>query len=56
MGCGKSTDGSASSPSQRPKVIFVMGGPGSGKGTQCDKIVDEYGVKHLSTGDLLREE
>ena len=33
-----------------------MGGPGSGKGTQCTKIVEEYGVKHLSTGDLLREE
>ena len=33
-----------------------MGGPGSGKGTQCSKLVEEYGLKHLSTGDLLREE
>lgn len=33
-----------------------MGGPGSGKGTQCDKIVATYGFTHLSTGDLLRDE
>nr|P86195.1 RecName: Full=Adenylate kinase isoenzyme 1; Short=AK 1; AltName: Full=ATP-AMP transphosphorylase 1; AltName: Full=ATP:AMP phosphotransferase; AltName: Full=Adenylate monophosphate kinase; AltName: Full=Myokinase [Mesocricetus auratus] len=31
-------------------IIFVVGGPGSGKGTQCEK----YGYTHLSTGDLLR--
>ena len=34
----------------------VVGGPGSGKGTQCDKIVEKYGFTHLSTGDLLRDE
>jgi len=33
-----------------------VGGPGSGKGTQCDKIVAKYGFTHLSTGDLLRDE
>jgi len=33
-----------------------VGGPGSGKGTQCDKIVEKYGFTHLSTGDLLRDE
>ena len=37
-------------------VIFVIGGPGSGKGTQCERIVAKYGFTHLSTGDLLREE
>jgi UMP-CMP kinase len=37
-------------------VIFVLGGPGAGKGTQCAKLVEEYGFKHLSAGDLLREE
>lgn len=37
-------------------VIFVLGGPGSGKGTQCTNIVRDYGFKHLSAGDLLREE
>ena len=35
---------------------IAVGGPGSGKGTQCDKIVAKYGFTHLSTGDLLRDE
>lgn len=35
---------------------FHIGGPGSGKGTLCDKIVAKYGFTHVSTGDLLREE
>ena len=34
----------------------MVGGPGSGKGTQCEKIVDKYGYTHLSSGDLLRAE
>jgi adenylate kinase len=37
-------------------VIWVLGGPGSGKGTQCDQIVAKYGYTHLSSGDLLRAE
>jgi UMP-CMP kinase len=37
-------------------VIFVLGGPGAGKGTQCAKLVEEFGFCHLSAGDLLREE
>lgn len=37
-------------------IIWVLGGPGSGKGTQCDKIVSKYGFTHLSSGDLLRAE
>lgn len=37
-------------------VVFVLGGPGSGKGTQCDKIVNNYNFVHLSAGDLLRAE
>jgi UMP-CMP kinase len=37
-------------------IIFVLGGPGSGKGTQCAKLVADYGFKHLSAGDLLRAE
>lgn len=36
--------------------INHAGGPGSGKGTQCSKIVQEFGFLHLSAGDLLREE
>ena len=38
------------------KIIFVLGGPGCGKGTQCDRIVAKYKLTHLSAGDLLREE
>jgi UMP-CMP kinase len=37
-------------------VIFVLGGPGAGKGTQCAYLVREYEFQHLSAGDLLREE
>ena len=37
-------------------VIFVLGGPGSGKGTNCSRLSKEYGFAHLSAGDLLREE
>jgi UMP-CMP kinase len=40
----------------KPLVVFVLGGPGSGKGTQCTRIVSEFGFVHLSAGDLLREE
>ena len=38
------------------RVVFVLGGPGSGKGTQCERLIEKYGVKHLSAGDLLRAE
>ncbi|EEH44870.2 bifunctional uridylate/adenylate kinase [Paracoccidioides brasiliensis Pb18] len=37
-------------------VIFVLGGPGSGKGTQSANLVRDYGFNHLSAGDLLRAE
>jgi len=40
----------------KPNVIFVLGGPGAGKGTQCSKIVENFGYVHLSAGDLLRAE
>ncbi|XP_051556527.1 UMP-CMP kinase-like isoform X2 [Myxocyprinus asiaticus] len=41
---------------KKPQVVFVLGGPGAGKGTQCAKIVETYSYTHLSAGDLLREE
>ncbi|KAF9459560.1 adenylate kinase-domain-containing protein [Collybia nuda] len=37
-------------------VIFVLGGPGAGKGTQCTRLVQDFGFCHLSAGDLLRAE
>lgn len=40
----------------KPLVAFVLGGPGSGKGTQCKMICEEFGFEHLSAGDLLRAE
>lgn len=36
--------------------LILFGPPGSGKGTQSDKLVEEYGLVHLSTGNLLRKE
>ena len=38
------------------KNIIIFGAPGSGKGTQSDKIIAEFGVAHISTGDVLRSE
>ncbi|XP_061370518.1 UMP-CMP kinase 3-like [Gastrolobium bilobum] len=49
-------DGNGSILEKKPTVIFVLGGPGSGKGTQCANIVQNFGYTHLSAGDLLRAE
>lgn len=40
----------------KPFVLFVLGGPGAGKGTQCVNLVRDYNFVHLSAGDLLRAE
>mmetsp|Transcript_10598 Transcript_10598/g.22583 ORF Transcript_10598/g.22583 Transcript_10598/m.22583 type:complete len:246 (-) Transcript_10598:143-880(-) len=46
-------DATASEPS---RVVFVLGGPGAGKGTQCQLLSEKLNWAHLSAGDLLREE
>ena len=38
------------------KNIVIFGAPGSGKGTQSDKMIAKYGFEHISTGDVLRSE
>ena len=43
-------------PCPQPNVVFVLGGPGAGKGTMCELAESQLGWKHLSTGDLLRAE
>ncbi len=47
-----------SSPLQQLTMfnLILFGPPGSGKGTQSEKLIAKYGLKHLSTGDLLRSE
>ena len=36
--------------------IVIFGAPGSGKGTQSERIVEKYGINHISTGDVLSAE
>lgn len=40
----------------RPGFIFVIGGPGAGKGTQCSLLAKKYGFWHFSLGNILRAE
>ena len=35
--------------------IIIFGAPGAGKGTQSERIIERYGLRHLSTGSMLRE-
>jgi UMP-CMP kinase len=41
---------------QKVTVVYLLGGPGSGKGTQSAHLVRDYGFTHMSAGDLLRAE
>ncbi|ORY00823.1 ADK-domain-containing protein [Basidiobolus meristosporus CBS 931.73] len=50
----KSAETNKKLPFDGKKIVFVLGGPGSGKGTQCDRIVEKYKYHHISVGDLLR--
>ncbi|XP_015186716.1 PREDICTED: UMP-CMP kinase [Polistes dominula] len=46
----------AMSATEKFEVLFVLGGPGAGKGTLCHLLSEKYGYVHLSAGDLLRKE
>ena len=50
MGCN-----GEQSVGEKPRIVFVIGGPGCGKGTQCKKIVENFKYQSFSTGDLLRK-
>ena len=50
MGCTQPTP-----VDEKPRIVFVIGGPGCGKGTQCKRIVKNFGYVSFSTGDLLRQ-
>ena len=43
-------DSSEQQPLKDVDVVFVVGGPGSGKGTQCERLKDKFGLIHLSSG------
>lgn len=41
---------------QEMKNIVIFGAPGAGKGTQSEKMIEKYGLGHISTGDVLRDQ
>uniref|UniRef100_A0A8C3CY69 Adenylate kinase 5 n=1 Tax=Cairina moschata TaxID=8855 RepID=A0A8C3CY69_CAIMO len=53
---GYESTGDFSEDLRKSNIIFVVGGPGSGKGSQCEQLVKKYGFTHLSTDDLLQNE
>jgi len=46
----------SSKQTEKATVVIILGGPGSGKGTQSDHIKEDFKFTHLSAGDLLRAE
>ena len=42
-------------PDSQGEVLVILGAPGSGKGTLSKVLQDEYGIHHISTGDLIRK-
>lgn len=51
-----SSNSSATFDPEKVAVVYILGGPGSGKGTQSEYLVRDFGFTHLSAGDLLRAE
>ena len=42
-------------PDSQGKILVMLGSPGSGKGTLSEQLRDEYGINHISTGELIRK-
>lgn len=53
---GRVTQMQNNKPLLRPTIVFLLGPPGSGRGTQGTKIMDQFGFKHIVAGDVLRRE
>ncbi|TYZ65955.1 hypothetical protein PybrP1_007064 [[Pythium] brassicae (nom. inval.)] len=53
---GRSRVGSLDADKLTPPRLLIVGPPAGGKGTQCELLVEEFGVVHMSTGDMLRAE
>ena len=51
-----STNTSPTFDPSKVTVVYILGGPGSGKGTQSTRLVQDFGFTHMSAGDLLRAE
>jgi len=51
----QASDSPAAGAAGRPKTVFVAGAPAVGKGTQCERIIEAYGLVHISPGNILRD-
>ncbi|XP_055738394.1 adenylate kinase isoenzyme 5 [Salvelinus fontinalis] len=56
MGYAEGTAESYPTDRKKPKVVFLMGGPGSGKAVQCERMEERFGLRRLSPGDILCSE